>query len=263
MELKVDRRPTLKALLNDEARIYREQLEQKILSLIVSKKLKPGTNENMKRAAKLLQQILKDAKGKDDIQFASEDIRGSTYAAPGWADNYFNCGVILEAASNATDAEKCYRNFLTLRPNDPQAGEITKRFAGLATLVKGEQNLRDWEGSWYITKAGKKTDRGYIFERIGKLMSVKNHLGEIWIKATIDDEFTASAVQTLTAKAMAGGKLEALINKCFQGKIEAAGTMKLSTDKKTMTITINNDIDIDPANCAMVRQNPSTIIYVR
>jgi tetratricopeptide (TPR) repeat protein len=262
MELKMDRVPTLKAFGAKEIR-YCDELEQKVIRLIVEHDLQPGVNENMKTAAKRLQQALRNAKGVEDIQFASEDVRAGTYAAPGWAVNYFNCGVLLEAAGNATDAEKCYRNFVTLKPADPQAGEVIKRFTGLAGLVKDEENQRAWEGSWHITKNGAKTERGYIFERVGKLIKVENHLKETWMTAKIQDEFNASAVQVLTAKSMNGGPLEALINKCFNGKIEAAGSWRLSADKKTMTVTINNDIDIDPANCAMVRQNPSTMTYVR
>ncbi|MEO8333006.1 MAG: PDZ domain-containing protein [Gallionella sp.] len=264
LEIKIDRRPSYKGPSNiPEENTFREALEQKTLRLIIDKKLEPKINDNQKRAAKELQDNLKAAKTADDIEFEGENVRGGTYASPGWADNYFNCGVLLEAASNATEAEKCYRNFLLMRPGDPQAGAVAARFANLATLVKGEENLKAWEGSWYITKYGQKTERGYIFERAGKLMKVKNHLQEIWMTITIDDEFNASALQTLTAKSMNGGPLEALIDKCFNGKIEAAGGLNLSPDKKTMTVTVKNDIDIDPASCKITRQNPSTYVYVR
>lgn len=264
LEIRIDRKPSYKGPSNiPEENTFREALEQKTLRLIIDKKLEPKINENQKRAAKELQENLKAAKTADDIQFEGENVRGGTYASPGWADNYFNCGILLEAASNATEAEKCYRNFLLMRPQDPQAGAVAARFANLATLVRGEENLKAWEGSWYITKNGQKTERGYIFERAGKLMKVKNYLQEIWMTVTINDEFNASALQTLTAKSMNGDPLEALINKCFNGKIEAAGELSLSPDKRTMTVTVKNDIDIDPATCKITRQNPSTYVYVR
>jgi tetratricopeptide (TPR) repeat protein len=263
LEIRIDRSPSLKVLSNQQEVEFRDALERKILDLMIARKLEPKVNENMKSAAKSLQENLKNAKGGDDIKFAAEDVRGGTFANPGWAENYFNCGVLLEAAGEAAEAEKCFRNFLLMRPKDSQASAIRSRFASLGAQARAEQLLVDWEGSWHITRNGAKTERGYIFERSGKILKVKNFLGEQWMTATITDEFNASALQILTAKAMSGGPLEGLLNKCFGGKIEAAGSLKLSPDKKTMTVTINNDIDIDPANCAMLRQNPSTTSYVR
>lgn len=258
-----DRLAYYKDLTKEEAP-YRDALEQKILQFMIAKKIQPIMNDSMKWSMKTLTQDLKDAKSTDDIQFAAENIRGATYASPGWADGYFNCGVLMESANTPTEAEKCYKNFLLMKPNDPQAKAITARFSNLGNLVREEQNLRAWEGIWTITTpSGEKTDRGYNFERIGKVLKVKNHVNEQWLSGSIDDEFTATALQTLTSRGVAGGSIGNLIDKCFNGKLDAAGTLKLSPDKQTMTVTINNDVDIDPATCKIVRQNPSTLLYKR
>lgn len=262
-EMHIDRLPILKELANQGERTYREALEQKLLGLILETGLEPEVNDNMRWAAKETQRSLRDAKDAKATEYARDNVRGAAYGFPGWADYYLNCGLLLEAAGDATEAEKCYRNFLTMRPGAPQAAAVAARFTSLGPLVRHEQNLRAWEGSWRITKNGQGTERGYLFERNGKLIEAKNYLGEVWMRGTINDEFNGSVLQSLTAKAMAGGLLAGLIDKCFGGKLEVAGTMRLSQDKQSLTITVNNDIDIDPSNCAIVRQNPSALVYVR
>ena len=223
----------------------------------------PATNDNMRAAAGWVQDGLKDAVTDTDLEDARDNVRGLSYAAIGWGDYYLNCGLLLEASGAALQAEQCFRNFLLVKPDDPQAKLVAERHAALAPMMREEQNLKAWQGTWVGTKNGNRTDRGYIFERYGKKIEVKNHLDVIWLRGNITGEFTADALQTLTAEAMGGGSLGRLIDKCFGGKLEAAGTMKLSPDKKTMTISVDNDVDIDPANCAIIRRNTSTMTYVR
>lgn len=265
LELRIDRHPTLKSLVSWDwnERDYRDALEMKIIRFMVANKIEPQVNENMITAAMDLQRALKDATGAEDIAWAAEDLRAGTYASPGWADQYFNVAVLLEAAGNAVEADKCFRIFLMLRPDDPQDTDILKHLSSLAPLVRDEMNCRAWDGFWYSTRNGVKTDQGIYFERTGKIIKVVNSSNEEWLTGNILDEFHASALMILTAKGLNGGSLATLIDRWFGGRLEAASQITLSPDKKTLTLTAENDIDIDPANGNIIRQNRSTKTYVR
>jgi hypothetical protein len=52
-------------------------------------------------------------------------------------------------------------------------------------------------------------------------------------------------------------QLRGAINQCFGGKLEIAGTLRLSGDRKTLTMDLV-DFNIDASNCALTTNVTST-----
>jgi hypothetical protein len=101
--------------------------------------------------------------------------------------------------------------------------------------------------------------------RDGNLLSVTNlDKHTPWLRATITGDNTAQAIIRFSADSsvLTSAFLNA-VNKCFNGAMEMTTNMSLSPDRKQLTLISYNDLDVDFASCAIVRQEQSTMIWVK
>jgi hypothetical protein len=205
------------------------------------------------------QALARTAKSPEQFEEVSSEYRIASFLAPWWGDLFVNYAVFQEATEDAIGARETLALYLEARPNAPDRASASQKQAALAGKAEEQKRLMAWEGFWGEIVNGRPTDSGIRFERKGKLVTAKNSTGFEYLRSTIVDEFTAQTVQR--ADGQSPRPLGPLVQRCFNGLVEFSGTMRLSPDKRRLTINMQ-DFLIDQNTCR-VQSNTHTFYYGR
>ena len=218
-----------------------------------------------RNAAIRAQDMAKKAHTAEEIKNADFQFRAVTLAAPCWADVYVNYAIFQEAAGNAIGARENLAYYQQLRPDATDLAAIKSKVSDLSAAAESQQKLVDWEGWWSQLVNGKDVHSGYMIKREGNILTITNgHFTKPWLHATIIGDNTAEAyVRFADDCADMSPKMRQAIHQCFNDAMEVSVNMTLSPDRQHLTLEAINDIDFDLSNCHIVRQDRSTLTYVK
>jgi tetratricopeptide (TPR) repeat protein len=211
--------------------------------------------------AERAQALAKTAKTADEYTDAADQYRIASLLAPRWADLYINHALFLEAIDDAIGARESLALYLEAVPDAADRDAVRQKHDALAAKAQEQRHWMAWDGFWGQVVNGRRTESGHNLRRAGKIVTVRNAQGFEFMRGTITDEFSIQAVQRYTPQNT--GHLGPVIQRCFNGVLEISGTLRLSPDKRTMTMAFANDFDIDPRSCRMVRNNTVTLQYAK
>ena len=192
------------------------------------------------------------AKTRDDFDDVSTEFEVASLLAPWWGDIFINYALFQEASEDAIGARESLALYLETRPNAPDRAAVSQKQAALASKAEEQKRLMAWEGFWGEIVNGRLTDSGIRFERQGRLLTAKNNAGFEFLRGTVVDEYTAQTVQRFGSQY--AGSLGPVVQRCFNGLLELSGTMKLTPDKRRLTINMA-DFNVDPRTCRMQSSN--------
>lgn len=207
------------------------------------------------------QTLAKGAGTAAQFASASAEYRIASLLAPGWSDLYINHALFQEATGDPAGARESLSLYLLAAPASPERDAARAKMESLAGSAGEQAQLTSWEGFWGEIVNNRVSESGIRFERNGRLLTARNSSGFEYLRGTIVDEFTAQALQRFTPQN--AGHLGPLIQRCFNGLLEVAGTFRLSGDKRSLTVILPNDFDIDPRSCQLLRNNVASLRYGR
>lgn len=238
-------------------------LVDKEVALYAKGAKRPQPSMTARRVAQKAQDLAKNAKTPAEIQNAADFFTLAEFVAPYWADLDINAAIFQKTIHDPIAAARSLRHYLALEPNGADANAARATLAQMQPELAQELKYADWGGHWHGTNGQSDID----FDRHGNLLTASiRGKPEPFLRAVITDDNTAKLYSVFSDSS---GDLSAFpdqlrdaINQCFGGKLEIAGTLRLSEDRQTLTMDLV-DFNIDASNCALTTSVTSTAVLQR